>query len=128
MTPQALWYDDILDAIKADCVAIGGRGWAKTVGLMLWPEKTADGAQRQILDCLNPDRNQRLTPEQLTLVIREARKAGSFCTIAFICGDANLSMPQPIEPEDTKAQLRREVVKAAETFKQMVERLERLEK
>ena len=128
MTPQALWYDDILDAIKADAIAIGGKGWAKSVGLLLWPEKTADGAQRQILDCLNPDRNQRLTPEQLTLIIREARKVDSFCTIAFICGDAHLSMPQPVDPESEKDRLRREVVNAANTFKQLVERLERVSK
>lgn len=126
MTPQALWYDDILDAIKADAVAIGGKGWAKVVGLMLWPEKSADGAQRQLLDCLNPDRNQRLTPEQLTLVIREARKAGSFCTIAFICGDANLSIPQPIEPEDERARLQRlfiDSVSQLDTIKKQLEKL-----
>jgi hypothetical protein len=45
-----------------------------------------------------------------------------------MCDHANLTRPIAIEPEDTKAQLRREVVKAAETFRQMVERLERLEK
>jgi hypothetical protein len=128
MTPQALWYDDILDALKADCIAIGGKAWAKDVGLMIWSDKSADAAARMLSDCLNPDRNQRLTPDQLKLVIREARKVDSYCTIAYICNDACLSIPHPVDPESEKELLKREVVKAADTFKQMIERLERLSK
>jgi hypothetical protein len=124
MTPQALWFEDIFDALRADAAAIG----PKTLAAMLWPEKPIEAAARLLADCLNRDRSARFTPEQVSLVIKEARKVGSSCTIAYICDEASLSRPTPIEPEDTKAQLRREVVKAAETFKQMVERLERLEK
>jgi hypothetical protein len=109
VTPQQLWHEDILDAIKADVVALGG---PKSVGLALWPEKSAEAAARHLLDCINRDRNQRLTPEQLTLLIREARGVNSFCTIAYICSDANLSMPVPVEPEDERARLQREFIDA----------------
>jgi hypothetical protein len=124
MTPQALWFEDIFDAIRSDSIAIG----PKILAALLWPEKPIEQAARLLADCLNRDRSQRLTPEQLQLVIREARKAGSFCTISYICDDANMTRPLPVEPEDEIARIQREVVKAADTFKQMVERLERLSK
>lgn len=124
MTPQALWFEDIFDAIRADSIAIG----PKILAGLLWPEKPIEQAARLLADCLNRDRSQRLTPEQVSLIVKEARKANSFCTIAFICSEANLSIPQPVDPESEKDRLRREVVNAANTFKQLVERLERVSK
>lgn len=124
MTPQALWFEDIFDAIRADSIAIG----PKILAALLWPEKPIEQAARLLSDCLNRERNQRLDPEQVSLVIKEARKVDSFCTVAFICDSANLSRPTPISPEDEKARLQREVVNAAANFKQLVERLERVSK
>jgi hypothetical protein len=124
MTPQALWFEDIFDAIRADSVAVG----PKILAALLWPEKPIEQASRLLADCLNRDRSQRLTPEQLQLVIREARREGSYCTISYICDDANMTRPLPVEPEDERARLQREVVNAASAFKQLVERLERVSK
>jgi hypothetical protein len=123
MTPQALWFEDIFDALRADTAAIG----PKTLAAILWPEKPIEAAARLLADCLNRDRSARFTPEQVTLIIREARKVNSFCTIAFICDDASMTRPTPIDPEDTKAQLQREVIKAAGQFKHLIDRLERME-
>lgn len=122
MTPQALWHEDILDALKADVMALGG---PKEFGHVLWPEKSVMAARSLLLDCLNPDRNQRLTPEQVALVIREARNVGSFCTIGYICQDANLTIPQPIEPEDERARLQKEFIKAVERLEGIKSQLSR---
>lgn len=124
MTPQALWFEDIFDAIRADSIAIG----PKILAGLLWPEKPIEQAARLLADCLNRDRSQRLTPEQLQLVIREARNVGSYCTISFMCDDANMTRPLPVEPEDEKARIQRAVVTAAADLKQMIERLEKLSK
>jgi hypothetical protein len=123
VTPQALWYEDILDAIRDDMGAIGG---PKVLAAMLYPEKPQEAAVRLLLDCLNRDRSQRLNPDQLQLVIREARKAGSFCTIAFICDDAHMTRPVPVEPDDEKARLQREFIGAVDKLEQIKQQLGRV--
>jgi len=122
MTPQALWHEDILDALKADIAALGG---PKEVGALLWPEKSVAAARGLLLDCVNPDRSQRLTPDQVSFLIREARNVGSFCTIAYICQSANLTIPTPIEPDDERARLQKEFIKAEDKLETIKSQLSR---
>jgi hypothetical protein len=125
MQQQSLIRETILEALRDDIDAAGG---PKVVGLLLWPEKECPiKAGNHLRNCLSEDRAERLTPEQVMLVIKKAREHGSACTIAFMCDHASLTRPTPIEPEDQRAQLKRQVIQAASDIKHLVERLERLE-
>ena len=52
MEPK-LFYDDEIDALRAQVQAMGG---TKEVAARIWPDKTPMAAQRQLSDRLNPNR------------------------------------------------------------------------
>jgi hypothetical protein len=124
MTQDKLFHEDIYEALRTDIMAAGG---TKVVGLVLFPEKTHKAGD-YLATCLNHTRNEKLDPEQILVIKRLAAKAGCYATHRFEEADLGMTNAQPIEPEDEKARIQREVVKAADIFKQYVERLERLNK
>lgn len=124
MRQQSLIRDSILEALRDDIDALGGE---KLVGLKLWPDKRCPiKAGKHLGNCLTEDRAERLTPEQVSFIIREARKVDSFCTIAFICDDASMTRPTPVDPEDQRARLQREFIAAVGHLDQIKGQLGRL--
>lgn len=120
---QELFYETLIDAIRATVDALGG---PKVVGQMLWHEKGTDEARRLLLDCLNPDRAQRLDPERLVLLLKIARAKGVHTAIGWILDEVGYAKPQPVEPEDQQAELIRQFNRAAESVTAMGERILRL--
>lgn len=116
--------DSFNDALIAAVKAIGG---SKVVGPMLWPEKMADAAQRQLLDCLNPERPAHLTPEQVQFVLRKARMAGYHDATDWLLAELGYAAPVPIEPADESAELQRQFIAATEAMGQLMQRMERLQ-
>lgn len=98
--PQ-LFYEDIFEVTRAAVQASGG---AKTVARMLWPNMPLAEAQRQLLDCLNRDRPQKLCIEEFMAVLRMARDAGFHQTKHWI--DEALGY-QPTPPSDPKIERER---------------------
>ena len=122
MDQPALFYDTFTEAL-ADCVrALGGN---KAVGALLWPEKSIEDARRLLLDALNPERPNKLSPEQVLLILREARKVNCHAAIAYINRECGYADPQPIEPEDERAALQREFVATGKTLRDLLARMER---
>ena len=70
-------FESINEALIACVKACGG---SKQVGNKLWPEKTIDAAQRHLLACLNEDKPERLSPEQLVLLMRMGHAAPACCS------------------------------------------------
>lgn len=118
-----LFCESINEALREAVKALGG---AKKVGEKLKPEKLADEAGRWLSDCLNPDRREKLDPEQVMWILREARKVGCHTAMHFICDDTGYAKATPIEPEDEKARLQREFIEATKQQTRNVERLEQL--
>lgn len=113
-----------LNQALIECVKAAGG--SATVGRKLFPEKTQEAAQRAILDCLNPDRPAKFSPEQTLLVLRLAREKGHHGGIAFILNDLGYAPTTPIDPRDEFADLLRhaeEVFGAADRIAQRMERL-----
>jgi hypothetical protein len=119
---QTLFYDDIYEALLTDVMALGG---SKTVGLMLWPEKK-EKAGDYLKTCLNRDRAEKLSIDQIMLIVRRAKEVGSYATATFFCDETGFAAPQPIEPEDERATLQRAFIQSVEHQRQMLERMERL--
>lgn len=116
--------DGTINSALIVCVkALGG---SKQVGPMVWPEVAPDAAQRKLLDCLNPDRPQHLTPEQLLLIARKARERNCHALAEFIAADLGYAHPEPIEPEDERAKLQREFIESTAALARLAERIERL--
>lgn len=113
---------DGINGALIECVrACGG---SKQVGPQLWPEKTPDAAQRLLLSSLNEDRPEKLSPEQLALVLRLAKAKGCHAGINALCDALGYSHPQPIEPKDEVAELQKQFIAATEAMQTLAARME----
>lgn len=123
MTTNSLFHESITDAIKDTINACGG---SKQVAAKLWPEKAPDAAHRLLLSCLNDDRPERLSPEQLMFVLRMGRERGVHVGITYILRELGYEDPKPVEPQDELAELQRAYIEAVQNQARMAARMERL--
>lgn len=105
MEQQALFHEDINDALRAAVKACGG---TKSVASKLWPEKGVNDAQSYLNDCLNTARSAKLSPEQVLLLLRWAREAGCHDAINYLCAATGYESPVPVDPEDELQRMLRE--------------------
>jgi hypothetical protein len=118
MQPETL-NDAYIEAVKV----LGG---SKAVGVMLWPTKGVEAAQRHLLACLNPDRAEKLSPDEALHIERMARRRGCHVLALYRAHDLGYAPPQPIEPRDELAELLRESIESARETQRRQERIESL--
>ena len=122
MEQQALFHESLTDALR-DCVrALGG---AKVVGHAMRPEKTIDEAHKWLLNCIDDNRAEKLSPDQVLWILRESRKVGCHAGATYILRECGYADPQPIEPEDERAALQRQFVEQSKAMQQLFARMER---
>lgn len=117
-----VFVDDINDAIRATVNAMGG---PKVVGSELRPEMSVVDAGRWLSDCMNPDKREKLGPEQVAFIRRRAREKGVHVLAAFEMREAGYAPPVAIEPEDERAALQRQVVEMAKRMEGLFAQLQR---
>lgn len=122
MIQESLFHESIYDALRAIVERAGG---AKNTGMRLRPSKSADEAGRWLLDCLNPSRAERLSPEDLLHLLRIGRDVGYHGAMTYLAGEAGYRA-EPVEPEDERARLQREFVEAVKASAKIADKLERL--
>lgn len=122
MTQQPLFCEDIYEALRTIGQAYGG---SKKIGSLLWPDKPIDKASELWANCLNRTRPEKLDPEQLMLVLKVGRDIDCHAGIEFISGECNYKY-EVIEPEDEKARLQREYIKAVKKLSKLSSKLEGL--
>ena len=109
-------FENIYDALKA---AVNAMGKAKKVGPRLRPE--SKDAAGWLLNCLNPNHEQKLDPEQVALILRMACDVGYHDAKAYFdreCGYA------PSAPLALEAQLA-DALRAAQANRRRAEESER---
>jgi len=109
-----------MGALHQCILACGGY---KQVGAAIWPNKAPDAAQRSLLNCLNEDRAERLSPDQVMQVLRMARDKGVHTGMGALCELLSYAAPVPLEPQDEADQLRREVLAMGQQLQATLERL-----
>lgn len=117
----ALMHDSFNDALREAIHAIGG---PKKLGALLWPEQPVDHASNKVRDCLNPDRRERFSPDQVLMILRLARQAGCHSAAAFLMREAGYADPVPVDPEDEVVRLQREFVEATKALGHLAQRIE----
>lgn len=115
-TPESL-NDAYIEAVKE----LGG---SKQVGVLLWPTKGVEAAQRHLLACLNPLRQEKLSPDEAFHLERLARNRGCHVVMNYRCRELSYTEPQPIEPEDEVARLQREFVEATKMLGRIAQRID----
>lgn len=86
MNQAASTYASLEDALKAVVAKLGG---AKLVAGRLWPESVSDidalgKAQQKLLNCLNSDRQEKLSLAELSAILRMGREVGSWDVIEHL--------------------------------------------
>lgn len=119
-----LFYEDIFDVTRAAVQAAGG---AKQVAGLLWPHKPISEAQRDLLDCLNRDRPQKLDLEEFIAVLRMARDVGFHQAKHWIDEATGYQHTPPLDPRIERDRLAEELARAAEHFQALTRAVERLE-
>lgn len=120
MLPESL-NDAYVEAVKA----LGG---SKVVGVELWRAKGVEAAQRHLLACLNPDRNEKLSPDECLLIERLARDRGCHVVMQFRAHALSYAEPVPIKPLDETDQLRRELLEMGRDLQQKLAKLEAMDR
>ena len=119
-----LIHESVNDALGTLVAALGG---AKKVGLLLWPEKSADAAAGMLRDCLNPTRKERLTPEQTLFLLRLGRQAGCHVAMRYIASECGYTTPDPVEPADEMAELQRQYIEATKVLAAIAPKIDDLQ-
>lgn len=103
-TQTTLFVESTEEALR-DCVnALKG---PKSVGVMLWPELSADLAAKRLNHCLDPERPEKLELAQVLLVAKKARAVDCHTLIAFLCSELNYRYEE-VNPETEVQRLQRE--------------------
>lgn len=123
MHQNPLFLEDFNEAAKALVSALGG---PKKVGAALRPELPIEQAGNWIRDCMNPDRREKFSPEQVLMLMRMGHQAGCHLLTAFMLEQTGYQAPQPIEPMDEMAELQRQFVASVEAQKALLARMERI--
>lgn len=119
----ALFHDRIEQALDEVITACGGR---KKFAVAMWPDKPARDAHNLLDACLNPERRERFTPDQLVFILRRGREVGCHSGMRYLCGESGYSDPVPLNPSDQAAELQRAFNESVRVQSQLVERMERL--
>lgn len=122
MDQPALFHESFTDALRDVIKALGG---VKAVGASMRSDLSPDHAGRWLSDCLNDERREKLSPEQVVLILRRGREIGMHSAMAYLSQECGYAAT-PIEPEDERAALQREYIEAAKAMAKVASRIEQL--
>lgn len=96
--------------------------------MLLWPElgHAPDQAANKLRDCLNPDRREKLSPEQFVLLLRKSREAECHAAMGYLLHECGYAAPEPVDAADTLARAQDEFAGAVAKLDGMARMIERL--
>lgn len=117
-------FESLNDALSSAVNALGGN---KKVGTKLRPELLADAAGNWLRDCMNTDRREKLSPEQVLLILRMARQAGFHAAMDWIAFDAGYEA-KPVDIESQEAALQSKFIESVNRLASIQEQINVLQK
>mgnify|MGYP000107700471 CR=1 FL=1 len=118
---DSLFYEDWQSAARDVIRAAGG---TKAVAALLWPAKPITAAQQRLTDCLNPQRDEKLSPDEFLMLLRIGREHRCHALIGHIAQETAYTIPTPIDPEDEKARLQRQFIERVAALTAIAGRLQ----
>ena len=123
MHQESLWHDTIEEALRAVVVMLGG---PKRVAGQLWPSKSITEGARFLNHCLDPERPEKLSLDELQWLLREGRLAGVHTAMSFLASAAGYNEPQPKNPETERDKLQREFIASVQAQQRLLKQMEAL--
>lgn len=122
MNQQSLPFFESDKAATKYAIQASGKS-PKEVAAALWPNKTIERAQTDLLNALNENRESQLSTDEHIFV---ANFCGQYDWLYFACHRCGHSRPVAQTPEDQKAQVEAAIVSAVEHFETLVKRFKEL--
>lgn len=123
MQTELPFYEGPEDALRAAVQALGG---AKKVGALLWPDKSVDNASRQLLDCINPSRAEKLELSQIMRIFSLAKESGCHGPFSWLAGEIGYDV-KPITRAEEVDRLTTVVEQSTKTLSAALAALERIQ-
>lgn len=101
-----LWHDSIEDAIGTAVQTLGG---AKRVAEMLWPvlaRSKPQTAYTRLRHCLNADKAEKLEPDELLTIARNAAAIGEHSIMQYMARELGYEIT-PLAPTDAEKRAKR---------------------
>lgn len=114
-------YDSLEDALKAAVMALGG---FKKVGAKMRPE--LDTSEDWLRHCLKGDRRERLTPQQVLWILREARVVGFHGAMQYVSMTSGYDNPRPADADKQKQALQEAIASGLERLNAQMAALQRM--
>jgi hypothetical protein len=118
-------FTDWNDALDGVVHALGGY---KKVGVLLRPELNSkpQAASQWLRDCLNPDRAERLNPDQVFMLLRLARGIDYHAAKHWMDAELGYEQGRPLSPTDEASTLASRGADLVRELRTITERLERI--
>lgn len=120
----ALMHDAFEDALKEVIQACGG---PKAIGREMRPELPVEQAAGWVRDCLNPEKRDKFSMQQVLFILRRGREVGAHAAMHFLARDAGYSDPSPLDPEDEVVRMQREFVEATKQLSRLADRIAKIQ-
>lgn len=111
----------LIDVVRA----LGG---SKCVANALWPAMPVEDARRKLANSLSHDRAEKLSLDELQMILRMAREAGCHIGIAWLLERLSYAAPVPVEPQDQADDLRRQFIESTRDLAKLAERIEAMDR
>jgi len=119
---ESLWYDTPEDAMRALVDRIGG---FKRVAADMWPEKDPQDAGRLLAKCLDNDRPEKLSLEQVFYLMRQGRQHDCHTVMQWLGQELGYNV-EAISMETERERLQRQAIAAVASLQQITAKLEAL--
>lgn len=118
-------FSDWNDALTGVVHALGG---FKEAGVMLRPELRERPIQagQWLRDCFNPEKRERLNPDQVFLLLRLARDKGYHAAKHWLDAELGYEQGKALDPVDEVARLQVRGADLARELRSIVDRMEKL--
>lgn len=116
------FYEGVEDALSACVRALGG---AKVVGAILWPDKPMEEARTLLLNCLNPNRKEKLDYTQIIWVFREAKRVGFYAGFQWFARECEFES-RAVTSEEEMDRLANVIEASTKTLANSIAKLERM--
>ncbi len=122
MAQEQLFYDSIEDAIGSVILELGG---FKRVAHKLWPSLKLETAYARLKNCLNEEKDEKLSPGELLLIMVWASAIGCYVLQRYIGEETHCEF-RPVAPRDQYGELQKQFIASVAVSRELAERLERL--
>lgn len=116
MTQQAMPFFDSDKAATKYAIQASGKA-PKDVARVIWPSKTIERAQTDLLNALNENRETQLSTDEHMAI---AQYTGQYDWLYYVCHRCSHSRPVPVTPTEQAAELQAALFSKAEELERIL--------